>query len=187
MAQSVRASPRPFSRKYTDDIQKLFFQTDWTNFNQTWYNTLLGEGDSSLFNWIQGPHSFSRGDKSQVLTDLLAYNCSFAKPFLMFGIVSYESDVANGPIVHLLENHWTNCNQTCHTTCVKDKWRVTSFPKIDNDDTVKLYWRLFLIKIFFSSNPGNYQPKLPQSTLELLNGIKICSNAGASFNFSKRR
>ena len=29
----------------------LLLKNHWTNFNQTWHNTFLGEGDSSLFKW----------------------------------------------------------------------------------------------------------------------------------------
>jgi hypothetical protein len=31
------------------DLKNLFLQNRWTNFNQTWYKSFLGRGDSSLF------------------------------------------------------------------------------------------------------------------------------------------
>ena len=37
----------------------LLLQNHWTNFNQTWHNASLGEGDSSLFKWRAQP--FSKG------------------------------------------------------------------------------------------------------------------------------
>mgnify|MGYP003688899091 CR=1 FL=1 len=41
---------------------KNLLQNHWANFNQTWHNAFLGEGDSSLFSSNEGTHIFPRGD-----------------------------------------------------------------------------------------------------------------------------
>ena len=38
-------------QKYIDKIKKKFSKNHGANFNQTWHNASLGEGDSSLFKW----------------------------------------------------------------------------------------------------------------------------------------
>ena len=52
-------------RKYIDEIFKnLLLRNYWTNFNQTWHKTSLGEGDSSLLK--RRTTSFPRGDYYEI-------------------------------------------------------------------------------------------------------------------------
>ena len=43
----------------------LLLQNHWANFNQTWHDASLGEGDSRLFKWR--PRPFPRGDYYKIV------------------------------------------------------------------------------------------------------------------------
>ena len=47
-------------QQYIYEIKKnRLLQNNWANFNQTWHNSSLGEGESSFFKWRALP--FSKG------------------------------------------------------------------------------------------------------------------------------
>ena len=78
-----------------------------TNFNQTGHKAFFGEGDSSLIKWRAQP--FSKGR-------LLGNNKNTLMKFK-----------------NLLNNHWANYNQTCHSASSGEgysslfKWRTIQF------------------------------------------------------------
>ena len=68
----------------------LLIQNHLANFNQTWHNTSLGEGDSSLFKWS---------------SSLFLINIMLIIYVYWFEVFSQVSDVANGPLVKTLRNY----------------------------------------------------------------------------------
>ena len=51
-------SQREIITKYSENTLTKFknlLQNHWTNFNQTWHNSSLGEGNSSLIKWVAPP------------------------------------------------------------------------------------------------------------------------------------
>ena len=95
-------------QKYIDEIKKnVLLQNHMTNFNQTGHKAFLGEGNSSLIKWRAQP--FSKGR-------LLGNNKNTLMKFK-----------------NLLNNHWANYNQTCHSASSGEgysslfKWRTIQF------------------------------------------------------------
>ena len=75
----------------------LLLQNHRANFNQAWHRASLGKGNSSLFKWRTQPRVDNYEKQKYIVED----NYEIAKLYWRHWN-------------NLLENHWTNFNQTWH-------------------------------------------------------------------------
>ena len=81
--------------------------------------------------------------------------------------------------IFLLENHWTNFNQTwCKISLCKGdsslfKWRPRHFPRGDDYEKAKIHWQN--IEIFISRTAGPISTKFGTKH-PWVKGIQVCSN-----------
>ena len=114
------------------------------------------------------------------------YLIHFKRAFLIkicpLSVVVVVVVVVNCSNLHLLlQNHWTNSNQTCHKSCLDDeksslfKWRAPPFSKGDSYEIAKIHWQN--LNIFFWRTTWPISTKLGTNHL-WVTGIQVCSNKG---------
>ena len=108
---------------------QLLLQNYWTNFNQTWHRASFFGGDSSLFKWRTTP--FFRGDKSEIIS---FYSKKIKIFFSRTPWTIWTKLGTKHPWVHGIQ------------VCSNEGPRL--FPRGDNGENVKLYWKY--LKISFS-------------------------------------
>ena len=124
---------------------KNLLQNHWTNFNQTWKQSILWMRIQIGSN--EGPIPFSKGDDNEIA------KIHWRNLKILFSRTAGES-----------------LNQTWHKTFLRDgdsklfKWRATLyFPKGDNNEIVENHWPN--LKIFFSKTTRLIQTNLAQDIL----------------------
>ena len=135
---------------------QLLLQNHLANFNQTCHKASVGEGDSSLFKWRVTP--FSRGRQY--------WKCKI--------ILKIFKNL-------LLQNRLAYLNQTWHKASLGRGIQVCTnegprpFPRDDNSENIKLYWKY--LNIFFSKITGPISTE--HNTEHLwMERIQACSNEG---------